>query len=67
MTDEKHYISTSAIPMATKPDRGVGSNQDLLSTKSYDLMITWSNKEKHYKFIFSRSMGIKLSRRMAYD
>ena len=66
MTDEKHYISTSAIPMATKPDRGVGSNQDLLSTKSYNLMITWSNKKKH-KLVFTRSMGIKLSSSMAYD
>ena len=44
VTDRKRYISTSARSMATKLDRVVGSNADLLSTKSYNLLITWSHK-----------------------
>ena len=44
VTDRKRYISTSMGPMATKIDRVVGSNAGLLSTKSHDLLITWSHK-----------------------
>ena len=45
MTDKKRYILTSAGPMATKPDRVVGSNAGLLSTKSHKSnKITWSHK-----------------------
>ena len=44
VADGKHYISTSAGPMATKLDRVVGSNTALLSIKSHNLLITWSYK-----------------------
>ena len=44
MTDKKRYISTSARTMAKKLDRVVGSNAGLLSTKSHNLLITWSHK-----------------------
>ena len=40
MTDEKRYISTSAKTI----DRMVGSNTGLISTKSHNLLITWSHK-----------------------
>ena len=43
-TDKKDYILTSAGPMATKLDIVVGSNVGLLSTKSRNLLITWSSK-----------------------
>ena len=35
VTDEKCYFSTSTRSMATKPDRVLGSNAGLLSTKSH--------------------------------
>ena len=44
MTGKKRYILTSTRPMATKFDRVVGSNAGLLSTKSHNLLITWSHK-----------------------
>ena len=44
VTDKKRYISTSAGTMAKKLDRMVGSDADLLSTKSHNLLITWSHK-----------------------
>ena len=40
VTDEKRYISTSAKTI----DRMVGSNTGLISTKSHNLLITWSHK-----------------------
>ena len=44
VTVNKHYISTSARTMAKKLDRVVGPNAGLLSTKSHNLLITWSHK-----------------------
>ena len=44
VTDKKRYISTSARTMAKKLDRVVGSNSGFLSTKSHNLLITWSHK-----------------------
>ena len=44
MTDRKRYISTSARPMANKLERVMGFIVGLLSTKSHNLLITWSHK-----------------------
>ena len=44
VADGKHYIATSAGPMANKLDRVVGSSTALLSIKSHNLLITWSYK-----------------------
>ena len=44
VTDKKRCISTSVRTMAKKLDRVVGSKASLLSTKSHNLLITWSHK-----------------------
>ena len=44
VTNKKCYISTSARTIAKKRDRVVVSNAGLLSTKSHNLLITWSHK-----------------------
>ena len=44
VNDKKSYISTSAKLMAAELDRVVGSSADLLTTKSHNLLITWSHK-----------------------
>ena len=44
VTDKKRYISTSAGTMAKKLERVVGSNASLLSTNSYNLLITLSHE-----------------------
>ena len=44
VTDKNYYISTSTRPVATKPDNVIGSNGELLSTKSNNLLITRSHK-----------------------
>ena len=44
VTDKKRYISTSAGTTTKKIERVVGSNASLLSTNSYNLLITWSHE-----------------------
>ena len=44
VTDKKHYISASVRPIVARLDRVLDSNADLLSTKSFNLLITWSHK-----------------------
>ena len=62
VTNKKRYISTSARPVTNKLDRMVGSNSGLLSTKSYNLLITWSHKViwqiKNVSNSFSRDMWL---------
>ena len=44
VTDKERYISTSARTIAKKLDNLVCSNVGFLSTKSHNLLITWSHK-----------------------
>ena len=61
VADGKHYISTSAGPMATKLDRVVGSNVGLLSIKSYNLLTTWPFKVTWQMKIVVNSLSRDLS------
>ena len=44
MRNEKRYISIPARPMATKLNRKVAYDEKMLSTKSYNPLITWTHQ-----------------------
>ena len=58
--------------MATKLDREVASDEKMLSSKSHNLLISWTHQvawqiKKRYISISTRPVATKLDRMVTYD